>query len=415
MDLARVVVTGIGVLSPVGSTKATVWSAVREGRSGVRTITGFDTSAYEVHIAAEVADYDPLDHFTKRELGRLDPFVQFAVVAAKSALDDSGLDLDAEDRERVGVVIGTGIGGLHTIENQHTRLITSGPNRTSPLMIPKLMTNAAAGVVSMRNGIQGPSMSVSSACASASHALGEAANLIRLGQADVVVSGGAESAVTPMGLSGFQQAKALSKRNDDPARASRPFDVDRDGFVMAEGGAVLVLESLEHARKRRAAILAELAGYGSSSDAFHITNPEPAGRGAVCAMRNALADAGLDPTQIDYINAHGTSTPAGDPVEVRAVRSVFGDHAEKVAISSSKSVFGHLLGASGALESAVCVWAMEDGVCPPTINLDNVDPECAGLNFVPNVAQERQINALLNNSFGFGGHNVSLVFRKFTD
>jgi 3-oxoacyl-[acyl-carrier-protein] synthase II len=413
MTPRRVVVTGVGVVSPVGTSNETAWEAVREGRSGIRRIALFDTTGYDVHIAGEITDFDPLQYFNKRELSRLDRFVQFALVAADSAVKNAGLDLEKEDRRRVGAYIGTGIGGLHEIESQHTRLMESGPNRTSPLMIPKLMTNAAAGQVAMRTGLLGPTMSCSSACASASHAIGEAFQCIRFGMADVQLTGGSEAAVTPMGVSGFQQMKALSTRNDEPQRASRPFDANRDGFVIAEGGAILVLEELEHARARGANILAEVAGYGASSDAYHITLPEPEGRGAARAMVNAMADAGVDPDDIDYINAHGTSTPAGDDVEAKAVCAVFGDHARKLAVSSSKSVFGHLLGASGALESAVCIWAMQENVCPPTINLETPDPECCGLNFVPNQAQERELNTVLNNSFGFGGHNVSLLFRKF--
>ncbi|MFO7955850.1 MAG: beta-ketoacyl-ACP synthase II [Candidatus Brocadiia bacterium] len=410
----RVVVTGIGVISPVGNSRETAWPAIREGRSGIDRITAFDTSEYSVHIAGEVTDFDPLDYFTKRELNRLDRFVQFALVAADQALESAGLDVEQEDPARVGAYIGTGIGGLHEIEAQHTRLLKSGPNRTSPLMIPKLMTNAAAGQVAMRYSLHGPSMSVSSACASASHAIGEACDCIRNGMAEVQICGGSEAAVTPMGLSGFQQMRALSTRNDDPPHASRPFDANRDGFVMAEGAGVLILEELEHARKRGAPILAEIVGYGASSDAYHITLPEPDGRGAARAMANALADAGIEPADVDYINAHGTGTPAGDDVEAKAVVSVFGDEADNLAISSTKSIFGHLLGASGALESAVCIWAMQDGAAPPTINLDDPDPECCGLNFVPHEAQEREIDVAVNNSFGFGGHNVSLVLRKFT-
>ncbi len=414
MSRRRVVVTGVGIVSPVGCSEEVAWPAIRDGRSGIRRIESFDTSDYEVHIAGEVRDFDPLQYCSKRELNRLDPFVQFAIVAAEQAIASAGLDLEGEDRRRLGSFVGTGIGGLQEIEAQHRRLLESGPRRTSPLMIPKLMTNAAAGQVAMRYGLRGPSMSVSSACASASHALGEALQCIRVGMADVAICGGAEAAVTPIGLSGFQQAKALSTRNDDPEGASRPFDLNRDGFVMAEGAAILVLEDLDHARKRRAEILAELAGYGASSDAYHITLPDPEGRGAILAMRNCLQDAGLAPEDVDYINAHGTGTRAGDDVEARAVCAVFGEHARKLAISSSKSVFGHLLGASGALESAACLWAMRDNVCPPTINLDDPDPECCGLNFVPNQPQERKIDVVLNNSFGFGGHNASLAFRRFT-
>jgi 3-oxoacyl-[acyl-carrier-protein] synthase II len=414
MNETRVVVTGIGLVSPVGHSRETAWPAIRDGKSGIRPISLFDTAKFDVHFAGEITDFNPLDYFSKRELGRLDRFAQFALVAADSAVAASGLDLDKEDRDRIGAYIGTGIGGLHEIEAQHTRLLESGPDRTSPLMIPKLMTNAAAGQVAMRMRIHGPTMAVSSACASSSHAIGEAWDCIRQGKADAQICGGAEAAITPMGVSGFQQMKALSTRNDAPQAASRPFDATRDGFVIAEGAAILVLESLEHARARGAEILAELAGYGCSTDGYHITLPDPEGKGAAAAMRNALATAGMSPEHIDYINAHGTGTPAGDDVEARAIVSVFGSHAMKVAVSSSKSVFGHLLGASGALESAVCIWAIQDNVCPPTINLDYPDPECCGLNFVPHHPQERPVNAVMNNSFGFGGHNVALVFQRFT-
>jgi len=414
MTERRVVVTGLGIISPVGNSRGTAWPAIREGRSGIDRITAFDTSEYSVRIAGEVTDFDPLDYFSKRELNRLDRFVQFALVAADQALEDSGLDVQKEDPCRVGAYIGTGIGGLHEIEAQHTRLLKSGPNRTSPLMIPKLMTNAAAGQVAMRYRLHGPSMSVSSACASASHAIGEAADSIRNGMAEVQICGGSEAAITPMGLSGFQQMRALSTRNDDPPHASRPFDANRDGFVMAEGAAVLILEELEHAKRRGGPILAEIVGYGASSDAYHITLPEPGGRGAAQAMANALADAGIEPADVDYINAHGTGTPAGDDVEAKAIKTIFADGTDKMAISSSKSIFGHLLGASGALESAVCIWAIQDNVAPPTANLDDPDPECSGLNLVPQQAEERQIDVAINNSFGFGGHNVSLVLRRFT-
>mgnify|MGYP006293634757 CR=1 FL=1 len=413
MDYRRVVVTGLGIVSPVGNNKKSAWEAICSGQSGIGQIEAFDVSDYYVRIAGEVRDFDPLEYATRRRVRRMDRFVQFAIGASEAALEQSGLLESDPDAKQVGCYIGTGIGGLHTIEEQHSKLLESGPTRTSPLMIPKLMTNAAAGQVSIRHGFAGPSLSVSSACASGSNAIGEAFETIRTGVCDAQVCGGSEAAVTPMGLSGFQQLKALSKRNDEPEKASRPFDKDRDGFVMAEGAGILVLESLEHAGNRGAEILCELAGYGSSSDAYHMTLPCEGGTGARQAMLNALEDAGMGPEDISYINAHGTGTPAGDDIEARAIAEVFDDYTDEVAVSSSKSIFGHLLGASGALESTVCIWAMQDGVCPPTINLDNVDPECGDLNFVPHEAQTRTIKAAMNNSFGFGGHNVCLIFKQF--
>ncbi len=415
MGRKRVVVTGMGVISPVGMDKQTAWPAICEGRSGIGRIKAFDTSDYKVHIAGEVNDFDPLDLVSKRRARRMDRFVQFAIAAADHALDQSGILDDDYDPARVGSYIGTGIGGISEIEDQHTRLLNSGPRRTSPMMIPKMMANAAAGQISIRHSFTGPSMSVSSACASGSNAIGEAVESIRNDRVDIQVCGGSEAAVSPLGLSGFMQLKALSKRNDKPKKASRPFDKDRDGFVMAEGAGVLVLESLEHARSREAQIFAEVSGYGASSDAYHMTLPCENGNGAMLAMRNALDDAEMNPEAIDYINAHGTSTPAGDDIEARAIAEVFGSHAQELAVSSTKSIFGHLLGASGSLESAVCIWAMNDGVCPPTINLDEVDPNCGDLNFVPNESQERTVDAVMNNSFGFGGHNVTLIFSKFQD
>ncbi len=413
MSDRRVAVTGMGAVSPFGNGRDILWEAVREGRSGIGPITGFDVSGYEVRFAGEAGHFDPEEFITKREARRVDRFTQFAIAAAGEALEQSGLKQAGYPQERIGVYIGTGIGGLIEIETQHAKLLSAGPRRVSPLMIPKLMTNAAAGMVSILNGFRGPSFSVSSACASGSNAIGEAFNSIRYGRVDAQVCGGAEAAVTPMGVSGFIQAKALSKRNDDPQRASRPFDSDRDGFVMAEGAAVLVLESLEHALSRGAEIIAEMVGYGGSSDAYHMTLPCAEGTGARTAMEKALADSRLNREDISYINAHGTSTPAGDDIEAQAIAGVFGSHAPDLAVSSSKSVFGHLLGASGAIESVVCIQAINENVCPPTINLDNPDPACGNLNFVPHQAQQRPIKAVMNNSFGFGGHNVALVFRKF--
>jgi 3-oxoacyl-[acyl-carrier-protein] synthase II len=413
MNRRRVVVTGIGVVSPVGNDSNIAWEAVREGRSGIETIKAFDTSEFDVKIAGEVKNFDPLKYVSKREVRRIDRFVQFAIAAADEAVKQSGI-LDSEIlMPKVGAYIGTGIGGLHEIEAQHTKLMEAGPKRTSPLMIPKLMTNAAAGLVSIRYGFEGPSFSVSSACASGSNAIGEAIESIRNGIVDVQICGGSEAAVTPMGVSGFMQLKALSRRNNEPEQASRPFEKNRDGFVMAEGAGILVLESLEHAQKRGAEILAEAKGYGGSSDSYHMTLPCPEGTGARAAMKNALQDAEMNPEDISYINAHGTGTPAGDDIEAQAIAEVFGKETKNLAVSSSKSIFGHMLGASGAFESAICLWALRDNVCPPTINLDEIDPQCGELNFVPHTAQERPVSAVMNNSFGFGGHNVSLIFSEF--
>ena len=402
------------MVSPVGNDVATAWANVREGRSGIGRIEKFDLDRYDVHIAGEVRDFDALKYGTKRDMRRTDRFVHLAFAASDETVNHCGIKDSSLDPTRIGVYIGTGIGGLQEIEDSHLKLLNSGPDRVSPLMIPKLMTNAAAGQVSIRHGFMGPSMSVSSACASASNAIGEALCAIRYGMVDAVLCGGSEAAITQMGVAGFMQMKALSTRNDEPEKASRPFSKDRDGFVMAEGAGVLALETLEGARKRSANILAELVGYGASSDASHMTLPEPEGLGAVRSMQAALDDAGLQPEQVSYINAHGTATPAGDDIEAKAICKVFGDYARKVPISSSKSIFGHLLGASGAVESVICVMAMQHNVCPPTINLDVPDPECCGLDFVPHVSREVKLDAVMNNSFGFGGHNVTLIFKRFT-
>ncbi|MFP4028216.1 MAG: beta-ketoacyl-ACP synthase II [Candidatus Brocadiia bacterium] len=413
MGSRRVVITGMGAVSPVGMDCKSTWEAVREGRSGIGHIQAFDSSEYHVHIAGEIPEFDPLDYVSKRRSRRMDRFVQFAIAASDQALEQSGLLDVGVDPKRVGVYIGTGIGGLHEIEDQHTRLMNSGPTRTSPMMIPKLMTNAAAGQVSLRNGFKGPSFSVSSACASGSNAIGEAYRSIREGMVDWQVCGGSEAAVTPMGVSGFMQMKAISRRNDEPEKASRPFDKDRDGFVMAEGAAIFVMESLEKAEARGAEIFAEIVGYGASSDAYHMTLPCQEGAGARYSMINALADAGMETTEISYINAHGTGTPAGDGIEAKAIRELFKEYARELPVSSSKSIFGHLLGASGALETFVCIRALQENVCPPTINLETVDPECEGINLVPHTAQEHTLRSVMNNSFGFGGHNVCLILQEF--
>ena len=403
----------MGAVSPVGNDVQTMWASVREGRSGIGRITLFDTDGYDVTFAGEVRDLDATQYVTKREGQRLDRFALFAMAASCQAIEQSGFLNGGADPDRIGVYIGTGIGGLNEIESQHLRLIKDGPRRVSALMIPKLMTNAAAGQVSIHFGLRGPSMSVSSACASGSNAIGEAFHSIRYGLVDAQVCGGSEAALTPTGITGFMQLRALSTRNDEPQKASRPFEKNRDGFVMAEGAGVLVLEALDVAKRRGADILAEIIGYGGASDSFHMTLPDQEGKGALRAMQRALDDARIDPSEVSYINAHGTGTPAGDDIEARAICEQFGNHAEKLAVSSSKSIFGHLLGASGALESVVCICALRNDVCPPTINLDEVDPKCEGLNFVPNESQERTVDVVMNNSFGFGGHNVGLIFRKY--
>lgn len=409
----RVVVTGVGAVTPLGSNKAEVWKALCEGKSGIGPIKSFDTTPYEVNFAGEVPDFDPESYFDRRNARRLDRFCQFAVIAADQAIQEAGIDVAKEDPRRIGCIIGTGIGGLHEIEEQHLVLLNKGNERVSPLMIPKLMCNAAAGTVSIRHGFRGPSFSVSSACASGSNAIGEAFHAVRDGVSDVMICGGSEAAITPMGLAGFENMKALSKRKDDPTRASRPFDRTRDGFVMAEGAGILVIEELEHARKRGANILCEMLGYGASSDASHITLPQPEGRGAQDAMRATLSDAGCSPDAVDYINAHGTSTPAGDDIEAKAIVGVFGERAKRIPVSSTKSMIGHLLGASGAVEGVVCVWSIVHGVITPTINLTEPDPECCGLDFVPGQAREAKVTRVMNNSFGFGGHNVGLLLGRF--
>jgi len=408
----RVVVTGLGLITSLGHEIEVFWKRLLAGESGVSRIQSFDVSAYPVQIAGEIKDFDPEQYIDKREARHLDRFAQFGVAAATLAVKDSGLDLGAiEDPYRVGVVVGSGIGGLAEFEEQHSRLLEKGPMRVSPFMVPKLMINAVAGQISILYHIKGPNSGVANACASANNAIGQAFWAIEIDEADVMIAGGAEAALTPMGLAGFCAARALSVRNDDPARASRPFDRDRDGFVLSEGAGIVVLEEYEHARKRGARIYAELVGFGMSGDGCHIVQPEPEGRGAAAAMRAMLADAEAAPESVDYINAHGTSTGLGDIAETKAVKSVFGDHARKLAISSTKSSIGHLLGASGGVEFIACALAIRDQVAPPTINLDNADPEC-DLDYVPNVPRPMKITCAASNSFGFGGHNASLLIKK---
>lgn len=407
----RVVVTGLGAVTSLSTKVEDLWQRICRGESGIAPITVFDTREFKVKFGGEIRGWSPEGYLPPKEAKRVDRFTQFAMVACIDAVNDSGLDFSREDPNRCGVVLGSGIGGLSEIETQHLRLIEKGPDKVSAFTIPKLMLNAACGHVSIHYGIRGPSAAVATACASAANAIGDAMKLIQYDDTDVMITGGTEAALTPMGIAGFSNMRALSERNDDPPRASRPFDLDRDGFVLSEGAGLLVLEEWEHARRRGARIYAELVGFGGSSDGGHITQPDEHGTGAAKAMSQALRDAGLSAGDIGYINAHGTSTPLGDVAETNAVKSVFGDYARKVSISSTKSQLGHLLGASGGVELVLTVLAMRDGVVPPTINYETADPAC-DLDYTPNEARPRRMTAAMSNSFGFGGHNVSLVVRQ---
>ena len=411
MSERQIAITGIGIISPVGQAKADYWDALTSARSGVAPITLFDASQHATTIAAEVKDFDPEKWIDRRTARRLDRFTQFALAAATDALKDSGLDMGQEDPERIGVVIGTGIGGLSEIESQHDVLRQRGPGRISPFLVPKLMGNAASGQVAIAFGLRGPNLTCISACASASHSLLDAFHIIRRGEADMMVTGGAEAAVTELGVGGFCALKALSTRNDDPEHASRPFDKDRDGFVIGEGSGIVVFEELEHARKRRADIYAMVAGAGMSCDGFHITQPDPEGTGAARSMKGALECGGLNTTDVTYINAHGTSTYFNDIMETKAIKRLFGDHARKLAVSSTKSMLGHLLGASGGVEIVACALMMKNGVVHPTANHEAPGDEC-DLDYVPLTAREMPINALLSNSFGFGGHNATVCLKR---
>ena len=409
-DSVRVVVTGTGVVSPIGNDTESFWRRLTAGESGAGPITRFDAAAYATRFACEVKEFTVEGVVERKDAKRMDRFVQFAIVAAHEAVKTSGLDLSAVDRDRIGVVIGSGIGGMETFENQHSALVQRGPDRVSPFFIPMMISDMAAGQVSIQFGLRGPNFCTVSACASGAHAIGEALRLIRAGDADVMLAGGAEATITPMALAGFGNARTLSTRNDEPAKASRPFDADRDGFVIGEGAGVLVLERGDHARRRDARVVCELAGYGASGDAFHMTAPSTDGDGAARAMRRALQDAGLGPEAIEYINAHGTSTPTGDPIEVLAIKNVLGEHAHRLMVSSTKSMTGHLLGAAGGLEAVVTALTIARGCVPPTINLERLDPQC-DLDFVPNQARASRVRAALSNSFGFGGHNVTLAMK----
>jgi len=410
----RVVVTGLGVVTSLSCEVGDLWTRVLNGESGIHEVRLFDTSGFKVRFGGDVQNWNPIDYISAKEIKRVDRFTQFAMVAGTDAVRDSGLDFASEESFRCGIILGCGIGGLTEIEAQVGRLLSKGPDRVSALTIPKLMLNAAGGNLSIKYGLRGPNHTVATACASATNAVGDALRSIQLDESDVVVTGGTEAALTPMGLSAFQNMKALSFRNESPAAASRPFDRDRDGFVLSEGAGILVLEELEHARKRDAKIYAEVIGFGASGDAGHITSPDENGTGAARAMSNALANAKIAPDAIDYINAHGTSTPLGDKAETVAVKSVFGDHAHQLSLSSTKSHLGHSLGASGGIELVLTVEAITHSVVPPTINLENADPDC-DLDYTPLQPKERPIRFAMSNSFGFGGHNASVALGRLAN
>lgn len=412
MEKHRVVITGIGVISPVGTGKTKFWNNLISGKSGIDKITHFDTRDFNTKIAGEVKDFNPEDFIDKKELKRLDRFTQFAIAATKMAIEDANLDLDTIDRDHTGVIMGSGIGGSETWEQQHTTLITKGPKRVSPLFIPMMIVNMASAQVSMSFNLKGPNFTVVTACASGTNAVGEAFRILQRGEAEVMLTGGTEAPLTQLSLAGFSSMKALSTRNDEPQRASRPFDKDRDGFVMGEGAGMLVMETIEHALKRKANIYAEVVGYGSTSDAYHLTQPAPEGEGAARAMKAALQDANLKPEDVDYINAHGTSTPLNDKFETLAIKNAFGDHARKLYISSTKSMTGHLLGAAGAVELIASALAVYNDHIPPTINYETSDEDC-DLNYVPNKAIQKTVNAALSNSIGFGGHNACVIVKKY--
>ncbi|HZZ26360.1 MAG TPA: beta-ketoacyl-ACP synthase II [Pirellulales bacterium] len=409
----RVAVTGLGIVSSLGHQVETVWQRVLRGDSGIRPLTLFDTERFKVKFGGEISDWAPSEKYmSPKDHKRLDRFTQFALVAGTDAVTQSGIDFTKEDAFRCGVIIGSGIGGLHEIEEQLGRLLSKGPDRVSAFLVPKMMVNAASGYLSIVYGLRGPNTAVATACASAANAMGDAFRTIQHGDADVMITGGAEAAITPISIAGFQNMRALSERNDAPQQASRPFDKDRDGFVLSEGAGILVFEEVEHARRRGATILAEVLGYGASADGGHITQPDEHGTGAAKAMEMALADAQLNPADVGYINAHGTSTALGDLAETRAIKQIFGEHAKKTSISSTKSQVGHLLGASGGVELIFSILALRDGKIPPTINLDHPDPEC-DLDYTPKHARDRKFTAAISNSFGFGGHNACLAVGQY--
>jgi 3-oxoacyl-[acyl-carrier-protein] synthase II len=409
----RVVVTGLGLICGVGNSTEEVWKALLAGESGVKRITSFDVSNFACQIGAEVKNFDPLQYIEKKEVKKMARFIHLAIAASDEALKMSGLKITSENDERVGVHIGSGIGGFDIIEREHTALIEGGPRKISPFFIPSAIINLAAGQVSMRHGAKGPNEATATACTTSAHSIGDSFRIIQHNDADVMIAGGSEAAITPMGVGGFAAMRALSTRNDEPEKASRPWDQGRDGFVIGEGAGILILEELEHAKKRGAPILAEVAGYGMSGDAYHITQPAPEHEGGFRVMRNAVRDAGVSPNVVGYVNAHGTSTPIGDTLEAHAIRNFFGDH--KPAVSSTKSMTGHLLGGAGGLEAGITVLALRDQMLPPTINLESPDPDTAGMDLVPNQARKAEVEYAMSNSFGFGGTNGALLFRHWNE
>jgi len=408
----RVVITGVGLVTPCGIGIDNVWQDILNGKSGISRITRFDTTNFETKIAGEVKNFNPEDYIPPKDIRRMDLFIQYCLAATKIAINDAGLDMKKEDSERVGVVVGTGLGGLPTLEKYHSILLERGPGRISPFFIPMLIANLAPGHIAMQHGIKGPNLCIVTACATGAHSIGDAFRIIQYGDADVMVAGGTEANLTPLTVGGFNAMKALSRRNDEPEKASRPFDKDRDGFVVAEGSGIIIMEELEHARARGAKIYAEIVGYGYNSDAYHITAPCPDGDGFIRCMRMALRDAHISSDDVDYINAHGTSTDLNDQIETLAIKKVFGDKAYKIPVSSTKSMTGHLLGAAGAVEAIFTVLSIRNQICPPTINYTTPDPDC-DLDYVPNKAREHEINVALSNSFGFGGTNCTLVFKRY--
>ncbi|WP_025026544.1 beta-ketoacyl-ACP synthase II [Caldalkalibacillus mannanilyticus] len=408
----RVVITGCGVITSLGQDIPTFWDNIVKGNSGISRIESFDVSEYPTKIAAEIKDFNPEQYMDRKDVRRADRFAQFGVAAAKRALEDSKLEITEENAHRIGVYVGSGIGGLQTWEEQHSILLEKGPKRVSPFFIPMMIANMASGLVSIMSGAKGPNSAAISACATGTHAIGDAFHIIKRGQADAMIAGGAEASIRPTGLAGFNAARAMSTHNEEPEKASRPFDAKRDGFVMGEGAGVVILESLDHALARGANIIAEVIGYGMSGDAYHLTSPAPDGEGATRSMQQAMADAGIEPTDVDYINAHGTSTEYNDKFETAAIKSAFGEHAYKLAVSSTKSMTGHLLGAAGGIETVISALAIRDQILPPTINYEFPDPEC-DLDYVPNEARKAKVKVTLSNSLGFGGHNATIILREY--